>query len=418
MDEQQIESKATSLGFTIERGSGSSHYQLKDPNGQIVLLGSLKKIDAALDGHLRKKAEALGLRLSAKKVSGTSFDELSSGEARAVQREATTGYKIDKRVVIIDRGQAGEDRKQREDLAQRGGQNIEWVTVLGPDHTATLAEVIDYLNEYAADVGLDDTAVEGGAPVKGGLSKAEFEKAIVDHPNSGQIRATRGVKPRPDSEAQRRQQAIDDFLSLRNSSVRWGRVPPEEKRRLLANYEKLKAEDERANDAKNFVKKKQPTWAELERQEEQRKKRAFRKGDLLLKRTNIRSGFDWKDDDHKMALLNGQDPNKARQEMIRSGIKEWQNASLPDQGASDFSTPKANATPQVVAKKSRVSKADMTKQRALHDLAKTINETNDRPTKRAALIEAKATLDQHGGWLDWLSKHTTLSVRAAQRLME
>jgi hypothetical protein len=53
-------------------------------------------------------------------------------------------------------------------------------------------------------VGLDDTAVEGGAPVKGGLSKAEFEKAIVDHPNSGQIRATRGVKPRPDSEAQRR----------------------------------------------------------------------------------------------------------------------------------------------------------------------------------------------------------------------
>jgi hypothetical protein len=151
MDEQQIESKATSLGFTIERGSGSSHYQLKDPNGQIVLLGSLKKIDAALDGHLRKKAEALGLRLSAKKVSGTSFDELSSGEARAVQREATTGYKIDKRVVIIDRGQAGEDRKQREDRAQRGGQNIEWVTVLGPDHTATLAEVIDYLNEYAAD---------------------------------------------------------------------------------------------------------------------------------------------------------------------------------------------------------------------------------------------------------------------------
>jgi hypothetical protein len=117
MNEQQIEGKAASMGFTIERDSGSSHFQLKDPNGQVVLLGSLKKIDAVLDGHIRKKAEALGLRLSAKKITGTSFDELSSGEARAVQREATTGYKIDKRVVIIDRGVAGESRERREERA-------------------------------------------------------------------------------------------------------------------------------------------------------------------------------------------------------------------------------------------------------------------------------------------------------------
>ena len=301
--------------------------------------------------RIKKKAKALGLRLSAKKVSG-SFDDMCSGEVRAAQREMTTGYKLEREEVIADKGRAGEDRKQREDRAVRGGQNVEWITVLGPDHTATWSEVIECLNNYANDVGLDGTDVDSGAalpmsesasknPIKRTLSDAEFNEAIENHANADQIKATRGAKPRPGRDQQRRQQAIDDLLALMNSPVRWDRLSLEEKRRIHGNYKKLTDEDQRANDAKHHVVEKKQTWKDLERQEEQRKQREFRKADILLNRTNIKSRFDWKIGDHNEALINGQDPSKARQEMIRSGIKDWQNAPLPDKDApKDFTTPK------------------------------------------------------------------------------
>jgi hypothetical protein len=426
MNEQQIEGKAASLGFTIERDSGNSHYQLKDPNGQAVLLGSLKKIDAVLDGHLRKKAEALGLRLSAKKITGTSFDELSSGEARAVQREATTGYKIDKRVVIIDHGVAGESREQRQERAVRGGRSVEWVTVLGPDHTATLSEALDFLNNYAADIGLDDTDVDGGAalpmtesaasnPIKRTLSDAEFNEAIENHANANQIKATRGAKPRPGRDEQRRQQAIDDLLALMNSPVRWDRLSPEEKRRLYENYKKLKDEDERANDAKNHVKKEQPTWADLERREEQRRKIAFREADILLNRTNIRSRLDWKIGDHNEALINGQDPSKARQEMIRSEIKEWQDFTPPEKDTPDFTTPKPAVAAQVVTVQRRVSKADLPRKRMLLELAASIRDAKD-PSEAGRLLNEAKTLVDHGAWSGWL-KQIGISDRTARHWM-
>jgi Protein of unknown function (DUF3102) len=310
----------------------------------------------------------------------------------------------------------------------RGGQSVEWVTALGHDHTATLSEALDFLNNYAADVGLDDTDVDSGAalpmtesasknPIKR-LSDAEFNEAIENHANADQIKATRGVKPRPGRDEQHRQQAIDDLLSLMNSPVRWDRLSSEEKRRLYENYKKLTDEDQRASDAKHYVQKKQPTFADLERLAEQRQKRVFREADFSLNRTNIRSRFDWNGADRNMALLNGQDPGKAHQDMIQSEIKDWGNASVPEKGAPNFSTPRATVTPQVVTKKSRMPKAAMAKMRSLLQLAKTIRETGDPAVKGAALIEAKATLDQHGGWLAWLAKETSLSAKTAQRLMQ
>ena len=70
-----------------------------------------------------------------------------------------------------------------------------------------------------------------------------------------------------------------------------------------------------------------------------------------------------------------------------------------------------------MATKRRVSKTDLSKLRTLAALAKIISDTDDRAIKGTALIEAKATLDAHGGWLDWLSRETTLNVKTAQRLM-
>jgi hypothetical protein len=66
------------IGFRYKARHWLQLYQLKDSNGQIVLgegfLAPLKKIDSFLDNHIKKKADALGLRLSTKKLVGSSFD--------------------------------------------------------------------------------------------------------------------------------------------------------------------------------------------------------------------------------------------------------------------------------------------------------------------------------------------------------
>jgi hypothetical protein len=88
----------------------------------------------------------------------------------------------------------------------------------------------------------------------------------------------------------------------------------------------------------------------------------------------------------------------------------------PDKQAPGFATPQATGAAQVIAVKSRVSKADLPRRRKLLDLAKTIRETSDRAIKGAALAEAKTSLG-HGDWLGWLTKETSLSAKTAQRLM-
>ena len=423
MDMNQLTAKADALGYSFERGSGRSaaYYQLKDPDDRIVLgegfTASPKKIDKFLDDHVKHKAEALGLRLSIKKIAD-SFDELSSGEARAVQREATTGYKLDAKEVIVDKGRAGEDREQRMQRAQRGGDTVEWVTVLGHDHTATLPEVIDYLNDRAADVGLDDTEVESGSKRKSAPTKTELARALKDHPNAEPIRAL-DTPARPGLEQQRRQQAIDDLLSLMNSPTRWAPLPLAEKRRLNGNLQILLAEDRRANDAKHHVQKKPLTWAELERLEKERKNRAHRDADHLFNRTNIKSLFDWKADDHNEAINNRQDPAKARQEMIRSGNKYWLSAHTPEKGTPIFTTPQAPATaPQVTKKKSRVPAADLPRRRTLLRLAGAFRDARDRKDQIGAgrlLSEAKPLVG-HGGWVAWLTT-LGLSERTARHWM-
>jgi hypothetical protein len=148
---ENAEQKADALGFAVERKAGrGGGYLLKNRDGEIVLgegyTAGLKEINRFVDIHIKQKAAAVGVRLTTKKIID-SFNELSSGEARAVQREATTGYKLERKEVVQDKGRAGEDREEREKRARRGGEDIVWVTVLGPDHSATLSEVILYLNE-------------------------------------------------------------------------------------------------------------------------------------------------------------------------------------------------------------------------------------------------------------------------------
>ena len=285
---QHIETKAASLDFTIERDSGCSHYQLKDPNGQIVLLGSLKKIDAFLDDHIRKKADALGFRLSTKKVVDSSFDELSSGEARAVQREATTGYKLDAKEFIHEKA--------------------EWITVLGPDHTATLSEVIERLNNHVADAGIDNSEVESGGKRKPAPTKKELDEALNDHPNAEKIKSIQPVLF-PDSGRDRSvgkrsshtKQEDDRIKSLNNliavvnnpkSYKAFLQLPKHEQQQHWKNLRLALEEDERISDAKHGVTKKELTFSEMERLEEQPKKRAHRQAELAFNRTSYSSIFD------------------------------------------------------------------------------------------------------------------------------
>jgi hypothetical protein len=173
-----IEMKAQLLGFALAKGSRrGAGYELRDAEGKVMLgegnAASLKQVDKFLDDRVRDMAKALGFRLTTAKERGT--DALSSGEMRAAQQAARGGYKLEQKEIVTDQGRREETDKERDERARSGGQKTIWVTVLGEDSaglggdfntmqggdfSATLHDVIEYLKEHKADVGIDDDDIE------------------------------------------------------------------------------------------------------------------------------------------------------------------------------------------------------------------------------------------------------------------
>jgi hypothetical protein len=124
---------------------------------------------------------------------------------------------------VIEKGRAGEDRDQREKRALRGGEDIVWVTVLGPDYTATLVEVIEYLNEYAADVGIDDSDIEVDdkkKPKVASPSMAKMAASLNDHENAAEIRDIgygNKKETNPNSDEAKKRALLDNLLDYQAS---------------------------------------------------------------------------------------------------------------------------------------------------------------------------------------------------------
>jgi hypothetical protein len=116
----EIERKAAVVGFTLKRGSrtGAGYVLIHDGTDEKPLgdnfTASLKRIDKYLEDRLREMAGGFDLRLT-KAKHAQQLHDLSSGEARASQQhQATAGYMIEAKEVVIDKGLRGDDRKERE----------------------------------------------------------------------------------------------------------------------------------------------------------------------------------------------------------------------------------------------------------------------------------------------------------------
>lgn len=398
VSQESVEEKARALGLNLERGLGKfAGFELKGPDGEVVLgvghTASLKATDDFLDNHIKTKARALGFRLSAKK-SVKSFDEFTSGEARAVQREATTGYKL-------------------ETIGADG------TAVLGDDSSATILEIIAYLNKHQIDVGIDDVDIEvdDKKPKIAPPSLAKMRKALAGHANAEEInRIGYGNKipdRRPTKAVQNRRQAIEHLLGT-TRSLGFDKLPPEVRTAAFQRMGALqREEDEYLRDVNNWPEIKD----DLVRLEAQRRQSVFLKKDRELFRTNIRSRHD--------VDARGQRPGLPDSERIWIERNELPDPDAPDFQAVTASTGFAVKTKKETAKRGTEAKGcsvdalrEAAKQRRLANAGPKIRALlKDRDYAGAAIELEKIKADTgHGNFLPWLAQ-AGIEKQVAQRCM-
>jgi hypothetical protein len=205
-----------------------------------------------LEEYAKSLAKGLGLRLTKRKrAAAETFDDLSSGEARASQREATTGYMIEEREVIRDKALEGETREEKEQRLISGFTSAVWRVLLGPDHSATIDEVIAFLEERAADTGIDDSDIEADnkRPKVAPHSLQKMHAALADHSNAEQIKkigvGNQKIDRKPKREDIRRQDAINRILGTLDGPGA-ARIPDAELKRLLGELRALQRKDAEA----------------------------------------------------------------------------------------------------------------------------------------------------------------------------
>jgi hypothetical protein len=158
MTSDEVEQKASALGFALKRGllTNAGYSLTHDTTGEKPLGGNFaagsKQIGGFLESRLSEMAEALGFRVNKVKVVHQLHD-MSAGEARSAQLATAAVYQLEKREVVRDKGRREDGLNEREDRAKRGGQDVVWTVVLAD---ATFQEVALFLTNYAADIGADD----------------------------------------------------------------------------------------------------------------------------------------------------------------------------------------------------------------------------------------------------------------------
>jgi hypothetical protein len=308
---------------------------------------------------------------------------------------------------------------------------------LGNDYKSPLQDVARYLERAAhdiADIDSDedtgDVKVESSGPRKDAPTKASLIEALEGHSNAEEIKSIppvlfpdggrdRSVSKRSSHTKQEdyRIKSLDNLLWVvcnPKSREAFNQLPKADQDRHWANLKAALEEDERINNAKHGITEKELTFADRERLEEQRRKRAFAQADYALNRTNIQSRFDY-DDATSSDYRN----------RIGAELKELHNSPTPEPGIPDYSAPKAASTPNIVSVKRKLSRADIASRRAeererghvkrLEEIASALSGAR-KPDGRL-LKEAKAILQQQGsGFYDWLEE-LGISQTTARRQM-
>jgi hypothetical protein len=255
-----VEETAIALGFNIEKEA--SGYVVKDGADKIALAAAnLSKVKTFLFRHVKTMAKAVDHRLTSQRNTQSLY-ELTSGEARAKQA-ATTSYMLERKQVILDEsrredlvGNTEHNRKMRDDRAKGGGRKIEWVVVLGPDHSATLDEVIEYLTRYQAERGIDADDVEVDDEIKPKVKPPTVQKmhaALKGHTEADKIKeigvGNQKLDRRPKREEIRSERSILHILGTLDGPGS-EKIPPSERQRLCAELRRLQREHDKAKSKK------------------------------------------------------------------------------------------------------------------------------------------------------------------------
>lgn len=421
---EEVTAKAAALGFTFERGTHrGAGYRLTNKDGEAVFgdgyTAGLKEVNKFLDQHIKQKAEAVGVQFTTQKRV-ESLHELSSGETRAAT-VSTIGYKLEKRDVILDKGRREDDRKTREDRLRSGGKNVEWVTVLGIDYTATLAEVIAYLDERADDIGIDadDIEIDDKKPKVAAPSLQKMAASIRGHDGATEISrvgyGNKEIDRRPRQDEIRIRQALERLTLIDPRRVAAFReLTPAEREDWWRRKEKLEREYEEIQRLKgNYDQIKVDPFE----QERRRQRNKFLEAEKKLRwtstasrmqidehgnRPGLNSELDWRDknvrpDPHTAPIFGA-----ASQDFAVTTKEQIDRREHDAVSAGAFAGLKRAAAERRLAQIGPEAKAAI--------------EARDFEKAAALLAEAQTKL-AHGRWLPWL-KGAGINERTARRCLD
>jgi hypothetical protein len=243
VDFKSVEVIANALDFNIEKQA--SNFIIKDSSGAIAFEApKLGKAQAFLVRHVKKMAKALGFRLTSQKHTQSLYEQ-SSGEVRAKQI-STIGYMLEREEIIVDEvrredieGHSEHNRRQRDQRAMGSGRKREWLTVRGGDYSATLLEIIEYLKQHQADVGIDTDDIEIDDEKKPKVKPPTVQRMhgeLKGHINAEKIKeigvGNDEIDRRPKREDIRRKRSIEHIIGTLDGPG--GRdIPLDEQQRLL-----------------------------------------------------------------------------------------------------------------------------------------------------------------------------------------
>jgi hypothetical protein len=253
-------------------------------------------------------------------------------------------------------------------------------------------------------------------------TKGKLKKSLAGHADADKIgKLVDDKQHHPGMAEQHRRRAIDDLINLLNSPKRH-ELSKDEVARLSAKLSDLLKEDERANDAKHGLSGKAPPldWAGLQREEEQRQKRAWAVPNHIFTRNSRRSNFDGVASAHE-----------ARE--IQEELREKDANFLRPDDSPAYSAPKAPSAPAIIQTKRQAAQRTHGSV-AAGSLASLKTAAADRllteagPQIKAAIaaehfVDAGALLEKvkvaagHGGLGPWL-KTAGINERTARRCME
>jgi hypothetical protein len=287
---------------------------------------------------------------------------------------------------------------------------------LGTDYSASLADVKEYIDNFAADLGVD-VEISDDKPSVPPPTHAQFQKSIREHANADQIKTViREKKPPSTLQEQRDRIALDGLLSVgmsARSAMAFDKLSEAEKQKHFANVrDALAADEKRRAEAANLP---TPTADDPLVQERARQTRVFQKANAALK-TNIASLADYDTEDYReIAFENGLTTWDDVREMLREEAANFIPPEATDHPAQHAPTTSTGFAVQF-ARPRRLSK-DEQRLAAIGAEIRSRKAAGASSAEIGKLLTTAKDILGHGAFLPWLQRHLAMPARTAQVYM-